>query len=386
MSSGRVGDRIAIPAAGTARRRRRDPTTGPESPVYLEGSRWSLSPAYQPSRRRRHDEEGYSRRRGRSRSNSPRRRRRRRPRSCRSRSRTRSYECEDSRCCHTRPSPRSDDREDDDDEQDGSWYHPPADNEFTVRIDGIGADDGIFRCDGCFAMLSSPIYECANGDVICERCSYDDGGARVCRKCGTMELARSRAIGHLLRCIRFACKNRRYGCPSFLPRQDMDEHELSCDHEPCFCPIRRCGFAGAADSLARHLTARHGWGRLRVAYGEAAVVPVQSPTILRADDGRIFHLSCTRERGGGGGTAMSMVCIRPDHVAGAEEEFTYEVRTACQRLQMQAAVEGTSLRYGMKDAVQARVTVPDDMLLRQGDAVQVFVRKATSAAGAANNN
>uniref|UniRef100_A0A0E0MQS6 SIAH-type domain-containing protein n=1 Tax=Oryza rufipogon TaxID=4529 RepID=A0A0E0MQS6_ORYRU len=361
MSSGRVGDRIAIPAAGTARRRRRDPTTGPESPVYLEGSRWSLSPAYQPSSRRRRDEEGctYSRRRGRtgSRCNSP-PRRRRRPRSCRSRSRTRSYECEDSRCCHTRPSPHSDDREDDDDEQEGSWYHPPADNDATD--------------------------ECANGDVICERCSYDDGGARVCRKCGTMELARSRAIGHLLRCIRFACKNRRYGCRSFLPRLDMDEDELSCDHEPCFCPIRRCGFAGAADSLARHLTARHGWGRLRVAYGEAAVVPVQSPTILRADDGRIFHLSCMRERGGG--TAMSMVCIRPDHVAGAEEEFTYEVRTACQRLQMQAAVEGTSLRYGMKDAVQARVTVPDDMLLRQGDAVQVFVRKATSAAGAANNN
>uniref|UniRef100_A0A0E0FFK6 Uncharacterized protein n=1 Tax=Oryza nivara TaxID=4536 RepID=A0A0E0FFK6_ORYNI len=159
MSSGRVGDRIAIPAAGTARRRRRDPTTGRQSPVYLEGSRWSLSPAYQPSRRRRHDEEGYSRRRGRSRSNSPRRRRRRRPRSCRSRSRTRSYECEDSRCCHTRSSPRSDDREDDDDEQDGSWYHPPADNEFTVRIDGVGADDGIFQCDACFAMLSSPIYE-----------------------------------------------------------------------------------------------------------------------------------------------------------------------------------------------------------------------------------
>ncbi|BAT13985.1 Os11g0471000 [Oryza sativa Japonica Group] len=61
----------------------------------------------------------------------------------------------------------------------------------------------------------------------------------------------------------------------------------------------------------------------------AVVVPVQSPTILCADDGRIFHLSCTQERGG---ITMCMACIRPDHVAGAEEEFTYEVRTAWQRL------------------------------------------------------
>uniref|UniRef100_A0A0E0JDH6 E3 ubiquitin-protein ligase n=1 Tax=Oryza punctata TaxID=4537 RepID=A0A0E0JDH6_ORYPU len=373
MSSGRVGDRMAS---------RRDPTPGTESPVYARGCRWSLSPVDRRSSRRRHDEEGSRRRcRTGSRSNSPRGRRRRRPRSCRSRSRTRSYECENSRCCHTRSSPHSDDREDND-EQEGSWYHPPADNEFTVRIDGIGANDGIFQCDGCFAMLSSPVYECANGDVICDRCSYDHCGEE-CRKCGSRELARSRAVSHLLQCIRFACKNHKYGCPTFLPRQDMDEHELSCEHEPCFCPIHRCGFSGAADSLARHLTARHGWGRLRVVYGEAVVVPVQSPTILRADDGRIFHLSCARERGG---TAMSMVCIRPDHVAGAEEEFTYEVRTACQRLQMQASVESTSLRYGMKDAVQARVKVPDDMLLRLGDAVQVFVRKAASAAGAANNN
>ncbi|KAF0918383.1 hypothetical protein E2562_023544 [Oryza meyeriana var. granulata] len=361
MSSGSDdGRRRSIPA-GTARRHH--------------------TPAYRRSSRRHEEEEGYCHR---GRRNSP-HHRRRRPRSCRSRSRTRSYECEDSRCCHPRSSPQSDDREVDA-EEDGSWYQAPADNEFIVRIDGVGANDGIFQCAECFTMLYSPVYECENGDVTCGRC-YDEDDGEECRKCGSRELSRSRAVSHLLRCIRFACRNYKYGCPSFLPRRDMDDHELSCEHEPCFCPVRRCGFSGAADALARHLTARHGWGRLRVVFGEALVVPVHSPTILRADDGRIFHLSCTRDRGF---TAMSMVCIRPDNVAGADEEFTYEVKTACQRLQMQAVVESTSLRYGMKDALQARVTVPNDMLLRQCDAVEVCVRKATSGvgagAGAANNN
>uniref|UniRef100_A0A0D9Y2M5 Uncharacterized protein n=1 Tax=Oryza glumipatula TaxID=40148 RepID=A0A0D9Y2M5_9ORYZ len=355
MSSGRVGDRIA------ARRRRRDPTTGPESPplvavaglpteqpsssrrgrVYvLSPSRPPREPVQQPSptsssAKKLPEPEPHTQLRVRGQPVLPheavaalRRQGRRRRRAG------------------------------------GVVVPPPADNEFTVRIDGVGADDGIFQCDGCFAMLSSPIYECANGDVICERCSYDDGGAREMRDDVARPQPRHRppAPVHPVR-----VQEPQVRVPVVPPAAGHGRARALVRPRALLLPDPPLRLAGAADSLARHLTARHGWGRLRVAYGEAAVVPVQSPTILRADDGRISHLSCTRERGGG--TAMSMVCIRPDHVAGAEEEFTYEVRTACQRLQMQAAVEGTSLRYGMKDAVQARVTVPDDMLLRQGDVV-----------------
>uniref|UniRef100_A0A0D9UW82 SIAH-type domain-containing protein n=1 Tax=Leersia perrieri TaxID=77586 RepID=A0A0D9UW82_9ORYZ len=371
---------------------RRDNTQAAHSPDYSPVGSYSAPSAVhrrRSSRRRHEDEQLYSLhgRRMRSRSRSPRRpSRRARPRSCRSRSRTRSYECEDSRCC----SPHSDDHRDEYDDGEGSWYRAnPGENEFTVRIDGIGANDGIFQCDECFTMLSSPVYECKNGDVMCGNC-YEEGGGEEenqngeeeedegCHQCGTKEI--HHAVSRLLRSIRFACKNHRHGCcPAFLPRRDMDAHELACDHGPCFCPIRRCGFSGAADSLCRHLTSRHGWGRLAVTYGAAAVVPVFSPTILRAtDDGRVFHLSCSRERGW---TVMAMVCIRPENGGGGaaggevEEEFRYEVRTACGRIQMQAAVEKTSLRLGMKEAVKARVTVPDEMLLYQGDAVEVCVRK-----------
>ncbi|WVZ72047.1 hypothetical protein U9M48_020565 [Paspalum notatum var. saurae] len=345
-------------------------------------------------------------RRGSSRSPSPSPRRRRRspsapsrrlaPRSYRgrrSRSRSRSRECQGRGwCCQCRRRPADDE-----------LYMTPAEDDFYVRID---RSDDLFRCIRCADMLSSPVYECVEGHLTCVAChgsanNGDDGEADRCVRCGSTEYMRSLAVANWLRSIRFSCRYYDYSCPAFLPRRQMEDHERACPHAPVFCPVPRCDFhGGPTDVLERHLTARHGWSVADMNYGEALCVLVHpSRCVLRAEDGALFHLTAAPERGG---TALSMIHIRPDNAAAAE--FTYEVKMPVpagpqpqrHRLKMQSTVWGTTLRDGgAADANPISVTVPDDMFPEvegpQQDCVQVRVRKveaepAAAAAGAIRNN
>ncbi|KAF8772173.1 hypothetical protein HU200_006012 [Digitaria exilis] len=376
-----------------------------------ETARRSRSPS--PRRRRRrarsnsylddYEEEEPDRR-----SPSP-RRRRVAPRSCRSRSRTRSQECEDRRCCPPANGERDMSPEEEDD------Y-------FNVRID---RHDHLFKCAMCNDLLSPPVYECVAGHVTCASCHDSANGGEVdqasandnnggeeaaaadnnnnnrCPKpqCGVAGYGPSRAVAEWLRSVRFPCGNSEYGCRAFLPWREMDtEHEATCGYAPVFCPIRRCvdeGFhGGTPDDLERHLTERHGWEVVAFRYGEAFRVRVRAAhdghhpaaVLLRAGDGRLFHLRAERERRDG--TALSMIRIRPGAGAGAAaaaEEFTYEVTAAGprHRVQMQATVWGTSLLNGMVDENPVRVTVPDDMIPLDGPdqgSVEVCVRQVAAAA------
>ncbi|KAL6626637.1 hypothetical protein ACP70R_030363 [Stipagrostis hirtigluma subsp. patula] len=372
-------------AAATDRHRRTARREWSYDPDPVRGR----SPSPSPVRRNgcATDDEQDRRGRSRSRSRSRGRSRRRAPRSCRSRSRTRSEECEDTTCCR----PRGAAGGDQDADQGFMW----AEEEDDWTAARIGRRNLLFNCTQCNDLLSSPVHECENGHVTCGGChdataNGEEGGGE-CSRCGSTEYSRSRAVAGFLRSIRFPCENYTYGCPALRPRQEIDAHERDCRYAPCFCPVRRCDFhGGPPDALERHLTARHGWGVVAVRYGQPFHVHVHAaPSLLRAEDGALFHLCAEWERGG---TAMSMICIRPDKAAAAEEEFTYEVKTPeaaglRHRLQMQSTVWGTSLRYGRAHANPVKVTVPDDMFPREGpeaDAVEVRVHKVAPA-GDGNN-
>ncbi|CAM0152569.1 unnamed protein product [Urochloa decumbens] len=311
------------------------------------------------------------------RSRSP--RRRAAPRSCRSQSRSRSEECEDRRCCPPRA--------------------PADDGDLYVRIDRT--DDHLFKCARCHQLLPPPVvYECMEGHVTCASCHNTANGGegeRRCSQCGTSLYGQSPAVAKWLRSLRFSCRNYDHGCPSSLPRHEMEvSHEPTCGYAPVFCPVRRCGFPGGpADSLERHLAVRHGWAVDAFRYGEPLSVRVhpdpEPRSVLRAaDDGELFYLRAVPERRG---AALSMIRIRPDNAA-AEAEFEYEVRTHAaagvkHRLQMQSTVWATSLGNGSAaDENPVSVRVPLDMLPVDGperDSVEVRVRKVAPAAAARDN-
>lgn len=246
--------------------------------------------------------------------------------------------------------------------------------EYSVRISDY---DRLFTCRGCHHMLSSPVYQCSSGHVTCATCHDDTSGCSYCLATGC---TRSLAVEEFLYGITFSCRNQQYGCDAFLLHHQMREHERSCHHEPCFCPVPHCGFAGQTYELESHLATLHRWDVVRFRYGESFEAPVHNPAVFRCDDyGELFHILASRE--GGYGTALSMICIRPDNAC--KEEFTYELKVPAggrHRLQMQSTVWNTSLRYGIGEGSDVFLLVPDKLPGNEsGSIVEVCINKAAAA-------
>ncbi|VAH38976.1 unnamed protein product [Triticum turgidum subsp. durum] len=243
-------------------------------------------------------------------------------------------------------------------------------------------------------MLSTPVYElavslitrrdvmasvqCPDGHVTCSRCR-DNIGDNRCNYCAANGCVRSRAVEEFLGRISFSCRNQQYGCEVFLLHHEMRAHERTCHYDPCFCPVHRCGFAGPAYDLESHLATIHRWEVINFRYGESFQAPAFDSAIFRCEDyGELFHISSSRE---GLGTALSMICIRPDNAF--EEEFTYELKMPAggrrHRLQIQSTVWNTSLRYGIGEGSDVFLLVPDKLPgVENGCAVEVCIRKVVA--------
>ncbi|KAM0877318.1 hypothetical protein ACQ4PT_035578 [Festuca glaucescens] len=251
-----------------------------------------------------------------------------------------------------------------------------GDGEYSVRISDY---DRLFTCRGCHHMLSSPVYECSSGHVTCARC-HGETGHTLCSYCAVTGCTHSRAVEEFLYGISFSCRNQQYGCDAFLLHHQMRAHEQSCHHEPCFCPVPRCGFAGQTYELESHLATLHRWDVVRFRYGESFEAPVHKPAVFRCEDyGELFHILTSRE---GYGTALSMICIRPDNAC--KEEFTYELMMPAggrHRLQMQSTVWNTSLRYGIGEGSDVFLLVPDKLPGNESSSVvEVCINKAAASA------
>uniref|UniRef100_A0ACD5Z127 Uncharacterized protein n=1 Tax=Avena sativa TaxID=4498 RepID=A0ACD5Z127_AVESA len=227
-------------------------------------------------------------------------------------------------------------------------------------------------------MLSSPVYECSSGHVTCARC-YGESADNACSYCDVTGCTRSRAVEEFLYGISFSCRNQQYGCNAFLLHDQMRAHEQSCHHDPCFCPVPRCGFAGQTYELESHLATLHRWDVVKFRYGESFEVPVHKPAVFCCEDyGELFHIVSSRE---GYGTALSMICIRPDNAC--KEEFMYELKIPAggrHRLQMQSTVWNTSLRYGIGEGSDVFLLVPDKLPGNEsGSVVEVCINKAAAS-------
>lgn len=254
-------------------------------------------------------------------------------------------------------------------------------NVFSVHIDGYDYDR-LFTCKCCRRMLSSPVFECPFGHLTCSRCDGEFGDNR-CGSCGSANgYGRNRAVEEFLGRICFSCRNKEYGCGALLAHLEMRAHEQSCRYEPCFCPIPRCGFAGQSYALKAHLISRHMWRSVNFRYGESFHAHALESTIMHSkDDGELFFLDSFSE---GRGTALSMICIRPDNAV--TKEFVYELKTPTgngsrrHKLQMQSTTRNTSLRDGMGEKEKVFLLVPNDLPCSEDGYVEVCIRKDVAGA------
>ncbi|KAM0859700.1 hypothetical protein ACQ4PT_047013 [Festuca glaucescens] len=193
----------------------------------------------------------------------------------------------------------------------------PASTRAAAALDDVTLDNtDALDCGLCCLPLKPPIFQCKVGHVVCSPCRDKLGAARRCHVCRTATSGgyhRNHDMEKLLESIRVPCSNAAYGCAAKPVYYDRDIHLRSCQHAPCHCPLKACGFAGSTSALMDHFAAVHTWPSTTELRSWR---PVQvhlregfNVTSLRTDRQHyLFLITVARKQFG---TAISVFCVHP---------------------------------------------------------------------------
>lgn len=68
---------------------------------------------------------------------------------------------------------------------------------------------------------------------------------------------RCRAIEKVLESLKVSCSNSSYGCKESICYSKKYEHDKSCTHAPCTCPLPACNYQGSSKRLYQHCRIKH---------------------------------------------------------------------------------------------------------------------------------
>ncbi|XP_031393338.1 putative E3 ubiquitin-protein ligase SINA-like 6 [Punica granatum] len=147
-----------------------------------------------------------------------------------------------------------------DDEEEAEEQHKRAEEQRAVPASDRSVtftltDSDILDCAICYEPLRSPVFQCENGHVACTSCCV-----KMANKCPSCLMPigynRCRALEKVLESVRLTCKFSTYGCKETISYHQRQEHEKSCPHVPCYCPLN-CTFIGSSKQLSRHFSFEH---------------------------------------------------------------------------------------------------------------------------------
>ncbi|PKI68421.1 hypothetical protein CRG98_011218 [Punica granatum] len=123
----------------------------------------------------------------------------------------------------------------------------------TPAFPGPGQTSGLGAVGGEGAAINGG--RCENGHVACTSCCV-----KMANKCPSCLMPigynRCRALEKVLESVRLTCKFSTYGCKETISYHQRQEHEKSCPHVPCYCPLN-CTFIGSSKQLSRHFSFEH---------------------------------------------------------------------------------------------------------------------------------
>lgn len=103
----------------------------------------------------------------------------------------------------------------------------------------------------CFLTI-----QCENGHIACSSCCTKLGNK--CPSCSwPIGYNRCRAIEKVLESVKIACQNKQYGCKEMVSYSEIKDHEKTCTHTPCSCPLTSCNFISSAKQLYQHFHSQH---------------------------------------------------------------------------------------------------------------------------------
>ncbi|XAR71396.1 Ubiquitin--protein ligase [Bertholletia excelsa] len=189
----------------------------------------------------------------------------------------------------------------------------------SARISGDASisvtltDTDVLDCPICLDPLRSPVFQCENGHVACFSCC-----TKLRNRCPTCSLPigynRCRALEKVLESVKVSCQNLKYGCKETLCYSKKHDHEETCAHAPCSCPIPECHFFGAIKELALHCRCGHSTIKF-FQYNRPLSVSLQKQekhlVLLEQNEGIIFILNNGIERLG---NVISFTCVGPPRI------------------------------------------------------------------------
>ncbi|KAK2986740.1 hypothetical protein RJ640_010965 [Escallonia rubra] len=155
-------------------------------------------------------------------------------------------------------------------------------------------DPDVLDCPICLEALSIPVFQCENGHTACSPCCR-----KLKHKCPSCSLPigynRCRAIEKVLESVRISCRNMKHGCKETMSYSKKHDHEQTCIHASCSCPLSGCSFVGSSKQLYKHFSNKHPNSATSFSYDDYFSVSLginQKHIILRErTEGMIFILN-----------------------------------------------------------------------------------------------
>ncbi|KAM0833120.1 hypothetical protein ACQ4PT_064461 [Festuca glaucescens] len=123
---------------------------------------------------------------------------------------------------------------------------------------------------------STPHLQCSLEHFVCSACRDKlPGIEKACAVCSRPISDRCHGVERIVGSILLPCSYHTHGCIGVIPYHQKAEHEKSCPHAPCFCPVKGCCFTGMTSALVDHFTAQHMWPMTAFKYHEPFNVPVK---------------------------------------------------------------------------------------------------------------
>ncbi|KAL5809983.1 hypothetical protein ACOSQ3_026679 [Xanthoceras sorbifolium] len=177
-------------------------------------------------------------------------------------------------------------------------------------------DPEVLDCFICFDPLTIPVFQCENGHVACSSCC-----SKLRNKCPSCCLPigynRCRAIEKVLESVKVICKHSKYGCKEKMSYSQRHDHEKTCRHAPCSCPLPDCCFVGSSSQVYQHFTSRHKNSAVQFQYSKVSHVALninEDCLVLQEEiDGVLFIL---HNRSEVVGHVISLTCIAPSWKGG----------------------------------------------------------------------
>ncbi|KAK1661093.1 hypothetical protein QYE76_049252 [Lolium multiflorum] len=239
-------------------------------------------------------------------------------------------------------------------------------------------DMSLLNCTLCCGPCKPPVFQCNGRHLACGRCLAELPGeqCQMCEHGGGFSPCP--IMDDIVSLAMVECSHD--GCKSSVPYHELDGHESTCPHVPCYCPEPGCGFVGPPELLLGHVAALHSVPVHTVDYGKVHRLRVLEPRFMLHGEGddSAFLLAV-----GALGAAMvvSVVCIR----AGALRQPRYMVKlwangppppsSAAGRIEWELEAVTSSTRPGEVVVMElpSFLTVPSAYLVGSGASKAVIL-------------